>query len=54
MANATEVPLTAGAGADADDEFGYSVSISGNYAVVGARYDDEKGNNMIKTYFTEH
>jgi len=34
--------LLAGDGA-ADDEFGYSVSISGDYAVIGAYYDDDNG-----------
>ena len=33
--------LTASDGA-ASDSFGYSVSISGGYAIIGARYDDEK------------
>ena len=26
-------------------EFGYSVSVSGDYAIVGARYDNDKGTN---------
>jgi hypothetical protein len=29
----------------ADDEFGYSVSIDGDYAIIGARYDDDNGGN---------
>jgi len=28
-----------------DDQFGYAVSISGNHAIVGARYNDEMGTN---------
>jgi hypothetical protein len=31
-------------GGAAGDEFGFSVSISGDYAVVGAPSDDDKGN----------
>jgi len=35
----------------ADDWFGYSVSISGNYAIVGARYeDDASGSKSGKAY----
>ena len=34
--------LTASDGAE-EDYFGYSVAISGNYAIVGARYDDDGG-----------
>jgi FG-GAP repeat len=33
----------------ADDEFGFSVSISGDYAVVGAPYDDYLGNTNSGT-----
>ena len=33
-----------------DDEFGYSVSISGAYAVVGALRDDDNGNNSGSAY----
>ena len=29
----------------AGDEFGFSVSVSGNVTAVGARYDDDKGSN---------
>jgi len=29
-----------------DDEFGYAVSISGNYALIGARAEEEDANNM--------
>jgi len=41
--------LTASDGA-ASDEFGYSVAISGNYAIVGARNDDDKGTNSGSAY----
>ncbi len=34
----------------AGDEFGYSVSISGDYAVVGSILDDDKGNNSGSAY----
>ena len=39
-----EFKLTA-SDAAADDLFGWSVSISGNYAIVGARKDDNDGTN---------
>ncbi len=32
------------------DEFGYSVSISGDYALVGAQEDDDNGNNSGSAY----
>ncbi|MCP4352313.1 MAG: hypothetical protein GY795_43195, partial [Desulfobacterales bacterium] len=32
------------------DVFGCSVSISGDYAIVGARYDDDNGNNSGSAY----
>jgi hypothetical protein len=34
----------------ANDEFGSSVSISGDYAIVGARLDDDKGHNSGSAY----
>ena len=34
----------------ADDHFGFSVSISGDYAVVGARLDDDNGSNSGSVY----
>jgi alpha-tubulin suppressor-like RCC1 family protein len=34
----------------ADDNFGYSVAISADYAVVGARYDDDNGNAAGSVY----
>ncbi len=41
--------LTASDGADYDD-FGYSVSISGDRAIVGARLDDDKGDGSGSAY----
>ena len=41
-AQINEFKLTASDGA-ANDQFGYSVSISGDYAVVGVWYDDDNG-----------
>ncbi|MCJ7776913.1 MAG: FG-GAP repeat protein [Sedimentisphaerales bacterium] len=41
--------LTASDGATSDS-FGYSVSISGDYAIVGAIYDDDKGYNSGSAY----
>ena len=34
----------------AGDQFGWSVSISGDYAIVGAAYDDDKGTNSGSAY----
>lgn len=34
----------------ADDEFGFSTSISGDYAIVGARYNDGAGTNSGSAY----
>jgi hypothetical protein len=33
-----------------DDQYGYSVSMDGNYAIVGARYEDEGGSNAGAAY----
>jgi hypothetical protein len=41
--------LTASDGAEGD-RFGYSVSISGDYAIVGARGDDDKGSESGSAY----
>jgi hypothetical protein len=41
--------LTASDGAEKDN-FGYRVSISGDVAIVGAFYDDDKGNNSGSAY----
>ena len=34
----------------ASDHFGSSVAIYGDYAIVGARYDDDKGSNSGSAY----
>ncbi len=47
-----QAKLTAADGA-AIDLFGYSVSISGDYAVVGAYSDDDKGSNSGSAYIFE-
>ena len=44
-----QAKLTASDGA-ADDRFGYSVSINGEYAAVGAIYDDDKGSKSGSVY----
>ena len=44
-----EAKLTASDGA-AFDEFGHSVSISGDTAVVGARFDDDNGAGSGSAY----
>ncbi|MFT5913209.1 MAG: hypothetical protein ACI9XO_004756 [Paraglaciecola sp.] len=36
--------------AAADDDFGWSVSVSGDYVIVGARYDDDNGSSSGSTY----
>jgi len=47
--HAAEVKLTAIDGATAD-QFGISVSISGDYAIVGARNDDDNGTDSGSAY----
>ena len=38
-------------GTSGDDQFGYSVSVDGNYAIVGALYEgDAGGTNSGKAY----
>jgi len=44
-----EAKLRASDGA-ADDQFGVSVSLSGNYALVGAHLDDDRGSNSGSAY----
>ena len=44
-----ETKLTASDAAE-DDWFGYSVAISGNTAIVGARYDDDGGSDSGSAY----
>ena len=48
-AQINEFKITASDGADFD-EFGYSVSISGDYAVVGAFADDDNGSSSGSAY----
>ena len=45
----TEFKVLAADG-DSSDYFGYSVSISGETAIVGAPYDDDKGNDSGSAY----
>ncbi|MHC4423041.1 MAG: FG-GAP repeat protein, partial [Planctomycetota bacterium] len=44
-----QAKLTASDG-DADDHFGHRVSVSGDYAIVGALYDDDDGNESGSAY----
>jgi len=48
-----QAKLTASDGA-AVDSFGFSVSISGDYAIIGARYDDDKGTDSGSAYVFKH
>ncbi len=48
-ANAAEFKLTASDAAQAD-EFGYSVAVSGDVVVVGARFDDDLGQGSGSAY----
>ena len=48
-AQISEFKITAADGAEGD-RFGWSVSISGDYAVVGARFDDDNGTNAGSAY----
>jgi len=48
-AQISEFKITASDGATSD-QFGYSVAISGEYAVVGARLDDDNGTNSGSAY----
>ena len=45
-----QAKLTAGPAATSLDEFGVSVSISGNYAIVGVYFDDDDGTNSGSAY----
>ena len=53
LGTSTEQKLTASDGAEGD-QFGYSVSIDGNYAIVGARYDDDNGSNSGAAYIYQY
>jgi hypothetical protein len=48
-----QAELVASDGA-AGDEFGYSVSISGNYALIGAHFDDDNGNDSGSAYIFKY
>jgi hypothetical protein len=48
-----ETKLTA-SDAAADDLFGFSVSVSGDYAIVGAFQDDDAGNESGSAYMFKH
>ncbi len=48
--NADEVKITPEADADSGDDFGFSVAISGDWSVVGARGEDDNG----AAYFFKH
>ncbi|MCB9336650.1 MAG: hypothetical protein H6577_00820 [Lewinellaceae bacterium] len=47
-----QAKLTASDGAT-DDQFGWSVSLSGDYALIGASYDDDNGDNSGSVYVFE-
>jgi uncharacterized repeat protein (TIGR01451 family) len=47
-----EAKLTAGDGSS-NDYFGYSVAMSGNWAIVGAPYDDDQGSSSGSAYIFE-
>jgi cyclophilin family peptidyl-prolyl cis-trans isomerase len=49
---AKQAKITADDGA-ASDKFGWSVSIDGHYAIVGAPYDDDNGSNSGSAYIFE-
>jgi hypothetical protein len=49
LATAAEVKLTAGDAASGD-EFGFSVAMSGDTIVVGARFDDDGGFSSGSAY----
>jgi hypothetical protein len=48
--NSTESNKLKASDAAADDQFGNSVSISGNYAIVGAYLDDDAGSESGSVY----
>ena len=50
----TEQAKLTASDAAAEDEFGYSVSISGDYAIVGAYADDDAGANSGSAYIFVH
>ena len=48
--NATETQILYASDAQASDDFGWSVSIDGDYAIVGARYEDTGGSQAGAVY----
>ncbi|MCP4105940.1 MAG: hypothetical protein GY749_10450 [Desulfobacteraceae bacterium] len=53
LSEAGEVKITASDGAT-NDLFGSSVSVSGDYAIVGAYWDDDKGTQSGSAYIFKH
>ena len=49
----TQLPKLLAADGAVDDQFGYSVSVSGSLIVVGAPYDDDKGSDSGSAYVFE-
>ena len=47
---ATETKIVTASDAAAGDQFGYSVAISGDYAIVGSRWDDDTADNSGSVY----
>jgi len=48
--NWTELTKITASDADADDRFGYSVSMDGDYAIVGSYFNDDSGSNSGSAY----
>ncbi|MBS3741971.1 MAG: FG-GAP repeat protein, partial [Candidatus Cloacimonetes bacterium] len=46
----TEQQKLTASDSDGNDNFGYSVSIDGDYAIIGARYDEENGEDAGSAY----
>jgi hypothetical protein len=49
-----EQPILRASDAEASDSFGNSVAISGDYAIVGARYEDTGGSNAGAAYIFKY
>ncbi|WP_338768824.1 BspA family leucine-rich repeat surface protein [Bernardetia sp. ABR2-2B] len=50
----TEIAKLLAGDAESNDDFGYSVSISNNYAIVGAHLEDTRGDNAGAAYIFKH
>ncbi len=50
----SEINKVKASDAEASDEFGIAVGISGNYALIGARREDTGGNDVGASYFFKH